>query len=1137
MIKISSLAAVCASVLMLAPPVYAHADGPAPDVVKRYKVARTYRSASSGQLTRQAVSDNIASPESLSKISKKPSLVLANDVTLLGWLGYTDLDMSEGLYEFTPDGYSLRWIDPNFEEISNGWELGPSWLNPEGTKICGYANLNYYGWQQGAAYIEYALEDGQILTQQEFDIETVPVFSVAAYNSYDGYIYGFGFDIEGNPFWGKASASEPTAIESVREFASGDPLICSLTYCPADNLLYAVTADCRFISFDSNFKMTEIIPSLGVENFQSFVTGLCYSEKDNVFYWNANAKNPADETNSTYKSFIYSINIATKEVKSLLESDKSEEFISLYVPVSKVADDVPLAPEFVASGFAGGSLSGDLTFLMPSATGNGTPIQSEMTWEATVDGVKVAEGKASASEEVKVSFAGVEQGNRQFGFTASLNGKTSRAANVRLYIGNDTPLAPANVTIAPHKVSWDAVTAGVNDGFIDTGKISYEVSVNGKIVGTFTSTVADVEVADLTAPYAPYVATVVAVCNGMRSDEGKSPRLLVGKPFDLDLEIRPTAAQADLCMALDGNGDGMSWILYDESDDSYFRSQYSTQGDADDYLIIPAINFPDKDAYYEFSLETRARRASEFPEEYIEVRMGQSPEIAAMTEVLVEKTKCTDTFTKIKRLFSVPQSGTWYVAVRCCSAYDQYDVYVKNIKVSKTVVTDDSPAEPTEIVCTPGAKGALTATVEFTLPSVTMTGTAIPAGTQLEGVVRSADTVKVTGAPGQRVSATVKTVQGDNKVFVSANDGVNIGLVAETSVYTGIDSPGLARNVKASVQKDNITVDLTWDAPDEGANGGYVVPEDVYYEIYLYGPGGWMKQALLGKNERTYRYVADDLDGNGMAIVQLGVRCINSYGANPMVSIGTAIIGTPYSLPMEETFDRTNDQGYQGPDCGPSMMLSPDDSYTSDWGYFLLAEMNPDWAGLTGGALVCQPRFDTSKGRILLPKVSTEVKDGETVELVLRSFSGSFAPQAIRVYGMTYEIDEPVLIAELQKRDTSTDWTDYNITLPATLVNRAWIQPVIDVDFSATSQLLVLDSYKLHAINGGAVDEIASGNDSVTVKGMQGEVMITGAAGRQASVFTPSGVLVTVSSDSRIALPAGIYLVKIAGKVSKVVVR
>lgn len=1137
MIKISSLVAVCASALMLAPPLYAGTGGSAPDGMRKQPVARNYRLTSSETLPREAVYDNIASPKSFRKVSKKPSFVLDNGITLLGWLGYTDLDMSEGLYEFTPDGYSLRWVDPNFEEISNGWELGPSWLNPEGTKICGYASLNYYGWQQGAAYIEYALEDGKILTQQEFDIEMVPIFNVAAYNSNDGYIYGFGFDVEGNPFWGKASASEPAVIESVREFVAGDPLICSLTYCPADNLLYAVTADCRFVSFDSNFKMTEIIPSLGVENFQSFVTGLCYSDKDNVFYWNANAKNPADETNSTYKSFIYSIDTATKEVKSLLESDKSEEFISLYVPVSKVADDVPLTPEFVSSGFSGGSLSGELTFLMPSATGDGNSILSEMTWEATVDGVKVADGKASAAEEVKVPYANVEQGMHQFGFTVSLNGKTSRAANVRLYIGNDTPLAPANVAIAPHKVSWDAVSAGVNDGFIDTAKISYEVSVNGKNVGTFTSTVADVEVADLTAPYAPYVATVVAVCNGMRSDEGKSPKLLAGKPFDLDLEIRPTAAQADLCMVLDGNGDGMSWILYDESDDSYFRSQYSTQGDADDYLIIPAVNFPDKDAYYEFSLETRARRASEFPEEYIEVRMGRSPEISAMTEVLVEKTKCTDKFSKIKRLFNVPESGTWYVAVRCCSAYDQYDVYVKNIKVSKTVVTDESPAEPSEIVCTPGAQGALTATVEFTLPSATMTGTAIPAGTQLEGVVRSADTVKVTGTPGQRVSATVKTVQGDNKVFVSANDGVNIGLVAETSVYTGIDSPGLARNVKASVQKDNITVDLTWDAPDEGANGGYVVPEDVYYEIYLYGPGGWMKQAQLGKNEHTYRYVADDLDGNGMAIVQLGVRCINNYGANPMVSIGTAVIGTPYSLPMEETFDRSNDQGYQGPDCGPSMMLSPDDSYNADWGYFLLAEMNPDWAALTGGALVCQPRFDTSKGRILLPKVSTTVNEGETVEFVLRSFTGNFAPESIRLYGMTYEIDEPVLLAEFDKQDNSTDWTDHKITLPANLVNHTWIQPIIDVDFSSTGELFVLDSYKLHAIKDGAVDEISSGNDAVTVCGTQGAIRITGAAGRQASVFTPSGVLVTVSSDSKIALPAGIYLVKVAGKVSKVVVR
>ena len=204
----------------------------------------------------------------------------------------------------------------------------------------------------------------------------------------------------------------------------------------------------------------------------------------------------------------------------------------------------------------------------------------------------------------------------------------------------------------------------------------------------------------------------------MHSEPGRSGKLLAGKPFELDMDIRPTAEQADLCVVIDGNNDGSSWVLYDEVDDSFFNSQFSSDGDADDYLILPALNFPDKDAYYEISLQGRARRISQFPEEYIDVRVGRTPEASSMTQVIMEKTQCTDGFSKMNNLFKVPESGTWYVAIRCCSGFDQYGVYVKNIKVSRSQTTDESPVAVSDISCTPASPGALKAAVSFTLPTV-----------------------------------------------------------------------------------------------------------------------------------------------------------------------------------------------------------------------------------------------------------------------------------------------------------------------------------------------------------------------------------------------------------------------------------
>ena len=54
----------------------------------------------------------------------------------------------------------------------------------------------------------------------------------------------------------------------------------------------------------------------------------------------------------------------------------------------------------------------------------------------------------------------------------------------------------------------------------------------------------------------------------------------------------------------------------------------------------------------------------------------------------------------MNNLFKVPESGIWYVAIRCCSGFDQYGVYVKNIKVSRSQTTDESPVAVSDISCT-----------------------------------------------------------------------------------------------------------------------------------------------------------------------------------------------------------------------------------------------------------------------------------------------------------------------------------------------------------------------------------------------------------------------------------------------------
>ncbi len=384
------------------------------------------------------------------------------------------------------------------------------------------------------------------------------------------------------------------------------------------------------------------------------------------------------------------------------------------------------------------------------------------------------------------------------------------------------------------------------------------------------------------------------------------------------------------------------------------------------------------------------------------------------------------------------------------------------------------------------------------------------------------------------MSAEVETNQGDNTISVYVSEGSFVGPVVEASVYTGVTSPGLARNVKASVQEDNTTVVLTWEPPLEGENGGYIEPDKVSYEIYIYGAGGWIREASLGANELSYTYSAYDLD-DAMAILQLGVQCVNKVGANPKVSIGAAIVGKPYDLPLEETFDRTDGNGICGPTYGPSMMLSLGEAYTAEWGYSRISEMTPAWSGIPGGALVCDPKGKVSKGRIALPKVATNVGKNEAVKFDLRIYTGDDCADLTKIFVDSYGLDAPVLLGEV--RHTSDEWSNVELYLPSNLTNRTWVQPILDVNFSNPGQLFILDKFTLFAADGSSVDAIGFDGNDVNVYGLQGEIVIAGAEGRDAAVYTASGNCIAVTDKARVAVAPGIYIVKVGGKATKVVVR
>ena len=73
----------------------------------------------------------------------------------------------------------------------------------------------------------------------------------------------------------------------------------------------------------------------------------------------------------------------------------------------------------------------------------------------------------------------------------------------------------------------------------------------------------------------------------------------------------------------------------------------------------------------------------------------------------------------------------------------------------------------------------------------------------------------------------------------------------------------------------------------------------------------------------------------------------------------------------------------------------------------------------------------------------------------------------------------------------------------------------------------------VNAFGEGDIETIDS--DSVSVTAAGGAIRVEGAEGAEAEVYSLSGALLYRGTDSTIALPRGVYIVKVAGTTTKVI--
>lgn len=590
----------------------------------------------------------------------------------------------------------------------------------------------------------------------------------------------------------------------------------------------------------------------------------------------------------------------------------------------------------------------------------------------------------------------------------------------------------------------------------------------------------------------------------------KKSSYLLQVPFEFSLQTKEEFNM----LTLEASANSSKWFFVPSFKAMGSPSPKKVDGayrDVDSWAFLPGAVFTKADNNYELSFDQFSNMS--FGYSSVEVWIGTS----ASADGMVTKIGTIDNFQnnvnkdpKVRQKFSfgLPggTAGTYYIGFHCVTTVEQ-DCwsYINNVAVSETASSSAAPATVVDAVVRAADKGALKANVSFKMPTVDMGNKSLPTDKKLTAVVKSeVDTKTVEAYPGEDVSVEVATKQGDNTITVQINNEKE-GTPYEYAVYTGEVMPMRVHNLKGVLSRDNMTYTLTWTAPTEGKDGGYVDYDNLEYDIYLYNQqkDDYEYFATAGK-KLTYTYSLDK--GEKLRTVRLGVFARNSAGTSDdrvnwvdqdRVYVSD-MVGEPYQLPVIEEFEN------QEIKYSPVRIMYPNEDYRGRW---QIQDPTPILADANHSALVGWDPLteDPTMGRIAIAKFSTLGKSAQAFSVRLLKYVGYSSTMTFYVADYDTAPDNLYKIGEVNCNDgNETAWADYTFPIPEKFMNKEWIQIIVDAKYDEYNYMYAIDRYTIAsthakdlsvvAVNGPQALEVSStgeysaevyniGTNAVTAKG------------------------------------------------------
>lgn len=858
------------------------------------------------------------------------------------------------------------------------------------------------------------------------------------------------------------------------------------------------------------------ITKVGATGVTTFSTGsMAIDSKSGRCFWTVT---PA----ATFMGSLYEIDLATGHATQVCVFPDSDEFTGIYFDASSAEPKAPAAPTGLALAFANGSLSGTVCFDVPATLFDGSEAPEGQVQYVVRSGETEWTGSAAYGQRVEESVTVPESGDYVFAIQLSNEAGASPLAKIGMWIGFDAPEAIAQPLMTygngTATITWAHPTKTIhNQQPVDPAKMSYRITrqpdgaVVGETAGTTITDTPPLPEGELRA----YSYEVTAIYNDGTVHEAEpvaSNMMTVGTAKLPYLNDFSTPELMSHFHVIDADADGASWEYNSE-----MQATFATYGNwvpKDDWLVSPEFTLEGGKHY---RLKFDVASMGEFYPELVEVYLlsAISPESTVMQllePTTVDNSLFGEGYKTIEMPFIASADANVYIGIHAISDYMAYYLYVDNFSLPRGVDVH-APATPADVAVIPAEDGTSHAKITGHAPLTQLCGDAL---TGQVDITIYRDGQKITTLeginPGAEFAYDDSPAPGRYAYSVTASNAYGEGEPVVVNAFVGINTP-MAPDGVVIMEDETMPglVMLGWQAPVTDRAGQPLDPSTLTYllvDIY----GNIAEENITNCSAEVYALPA----GFEQAFARFAVYAVNEVGVS--VEPGYSAM-MPIGFPFEGTWSESFADGQVATLVGSTTDNVGDDAQwtpSTDGADIKSADGDKGYISMRAGQLGVS-------AELLSPKITVDEAQPGFIHFYLYGQQGS--GNTLELFVVDGSVRTPLCAVAVGDHQ---GWQCFEASLDAFKGKTVYF---VFRGTAVTEVAMHLDAIGLTSTSG--ISSAAQQGFAVTVG--HGWLQIAGTDG--ANVYAVDGRKVADNAVGRVAVPAGVYVVRSGDRSVKVIVK